>query len=194
MAKLSKEYTAVAELASLLYNTVLENLQNSGRPVMARNIELGDSFFSDDPAQKTNPEIKKYLGKFSLNNRVFDLWLCSEINWYAPGKIYAGLKISDAEDQEIIFSEELKNQLKNFFGELISSGQEPVDGWICWRYITINGDTTTNTGSGAIPHFKVPNDALVQLNNNEKIFTRFATVLLNTWNDYNQKALELIKK
>jgi len=64
MAKLSKEYKAVAELASLLYDTVLENLQNSGRPVMARNIELDDSFFSDDPAQKTNPEIKNIWENF----------------------------------------------------------------------------------------------------------------------------------
>ena len=87
MAKLSGEQRTAAELAVLIYETVLENLKNGGRPVMARALEPDENYFSDDPEKMSSPMIKKFLGSFEAAGRKLDLWLCSEINWYAPGKI-----------------------------------------------------------------------------------------------------------
>ena len=98
MAKLSGEQRTAAELAVLIYETVLENLKNGGRPVMARALEPDENYFSDDPEKMSSPMIKKFLGSFEADGRKLDLWLCSEINWYAPGKIYVGLKADSIDE------------------------------------------------------------------------------------------------
>ena len=190
MAKLSGEQRTAAELAVLIYETVLENLKNGGRPVMARALEPDENYFSDDPEKMSSPMIKKFLGSFEAAGRKLDLWLCSEINWYAPGKIYVGLKADSIDEAPLDFSGELRDVLQQFQGE---AQQEPVDGWICWRYITVNGDSTVNSESGAVPHFKVANDALRQLAGSEKTLKKFILTLLEVWNRFDEQAQSLLK-
>ena len=158
---------------------------------MARALEPDENYFSDDPEKMSSPMIKKFLGSFEAAGRKLDLWLCSEINWYAPGKIYVGLKADSIDEAPLDFSGELRDVLQQFQGE---AQQEPVDGWICWRYITVNGDSTVNSGSGAVPHFKVANDALRQLAGSEKTLKKFILTLLEVWNRFDEQAQSLLKK
>lgn len=184
MAKIAKETQEQAQLISFLYETILENINNKGRPILASQISVSNEFFNEENEQNA-PMLRKLLGTINLKGQALDLWLCSEINSYNPGKIYVGIKVTN--DPNLI------QELRDRYKELLT--QEPMGEWIYWRYITINGDVTVNTNSGAIPHFKIINDAFKQIASNEKMFNRFALTLIECWQKteeiFSEIALEL---